>query len=313
MEQTLQHTFPSGGTPLMKHLVHIHQMLAPMAQQLRQGGKRVTIVLATDGLPSTERDENQLQLFEFMHALRSLESLPVWIVVRLCTDNEKVFDFYNSIDAQLNLPYDVLDDFVGEAREVYLYNPWLTYGLPLHRLRELGIPHPIIDAIDEHALSLTELHSFCSMLFATPRPLPNPVADWDAFMSVISVAMRRERPLWNPVTKMRSPWIDLALLDSIYTENSRPTIPRPFAHTRDWVFPQSTSKKALLKDDILMGWALEPPHYQILRPLDQLLATLQINFPPAHDVAPHVYFQEFKPFAPVALASRDAAVLKLGK
>jgi len=61
------------------------------------------------------------------------------------------------------------------------------------------------------------------------------------------------------------------------------------------------------------GWALTPPNFQNLRPIDYLLGSIQTTFPPANDVSPHPYFEKFKPFAVDALASRDSAVLKRGK
>eukprot|EP00980_Cylindrotheca_fusiformis_P022116 scaffold8999_cov73-Cylindrotheca_fusiformis.AAC.1 len=110
-----------------------------MAPTLRQLGRKVVIVIATDGLPTDERgyggsNHNQ----EFVDALRMLEGLPVWVVVRLCTDDEDVVNFYNELDGQLELSIEVLDDFTGEAVEVTTENPWLNYTLPLHRLREFG-------------------------------------------------------------------------------------------------------------------------------------------------------------------------------
>ena len=44
------------------------------------------------------------------------------------------------MDSQLEVNMDVLDDFAAEGAEVQTANSWLTYGEPLHRLREFGIP-----------------------------------------------------------------------------------------------------------------------------------------------------------------------------
>jgi len=36
-----------------------------------------------------------------------------------------------------------------QAMEVHLHNPWLTYGVGLHRLREAGFAPEIMDDLDE--------------------------------------------------------------------------------------------------------------------------------------------------------------------
>lgn len=129
---------PGGVTPLTQHIWEIHQQVSAMAHDLRESGKQVAIILATDGLPTDQQGYGGGHVMdEFVRALRSLEGLPVWLVIRLCTDEDNVCEFYNSLDAQLELSLEVLDDYIGEANEVYAKNPWLTYGLPFHRCREL--------------------------------------------------------------------------------------------------------------------------------------------------------------------------------
>jgi hypothetical protein len=43
-----------------------------------------------------------------MAAMRELEGLPIWIVVRLCTDNDKTVQFWNGLDQDLEVPLEVL-------------------------------------------------------------------------------------------------------------------------------------------------------------------------------------------------------------
>jgi hypothetical protein len=101
-------------------------------------------------------------------------------VIRLCTDESRIVDYWNNIDAELEINMDVLDDFESEAKECYVvstfcmtrtfffhffyfskkfelssaifywtfsdfylifcsqHNKWLTYGMPIQRMREFG-------------------------------------------------------------------------------------------------------------------------------------------------------------------------------
>ena len=49
-----------------------------------------------------------------------MEGLPIWIVIRLCTDEAAVTEFYNSLDEELELNLEVVDEYKSEAKEVYV-------------------------------------------------------------------------------------------------------------------------------------------------------------------------------------------------
>ncbi len=84
---------PTGVTPLAKHINEIRDQIHDLAPTLFEQGRKVAIILATDGLPTNQygiagRESNA----EFTAALQRLEGLPVWIVIRLCTDEDKVVE-----------------------------------------------------------------------------------------------------------------------------------------------------------------------------------------------------------------------------
>lgn len=126
-----------------------------MEPQLRAAGQKACVVIFTDG-ESSDGD--------IASAMRPLQTLPVWVVIRLCTDDDKVVEYWNNIDRVLELDMDVLDDLHGEAQEVTGNNPWLTYGEPLHRMREFGIHCKEMDLLDEAKLSLEQIRLFCSLM-----------------------------------------------------------------------------------------------------------------------------------------------------
>lgn len=54
-------------------------------------------------------------------------------MIRLCTNEKKVTEFYNRIDEVLEFNLEVLDDYLDEAKEVNKYNKWLNYALPMRK------------------------------------------------------------------------------------------------------------------------------------------------------------------------------------
>ena len=186
LRRALREARPGGLTPLLDHVLEIHRALSGMAPLLRSRGQRVAVVLATDGLPTDPLSgrADQRSRDDLLAALRLLGGLPVWLVVRLCTAEGNVVAYYSDLDQCLEADVEVLDDLLGEAREVRRHNPWLTYGLVLHRMREWGHHDRAFDLIDERPLTRSELWDFCSMLFGEGGMdgCPDPDVDWGGFL-----------------------------------------------------------------------------------------------------------------------------------
>ena len=146
---------PSGGTPLCRHIREVIVQIRAAEQELRANGQKACVIIATDGESS---DGN------IAEAMAPLKDLPVWVVVRLCTDEDRIVQYWNSIDEQLELSMDVLDDLSGEASEVHEKNPWLTYGEPIQRLREFGIAIKELDLLDEAPLSKEQARLYARIM-----------------------------------------------------------------------------------------------------------------------------------------------------
>lgn len=209
---TIQNATPNGVTPLCRHIYEIQQQIALLAPQANAEGRKIAIILATDGLPTDEAGYGgSSKQTEFTNALRSLEGLPVWIVIRLCTDEEEVVQFYNDLDSQLELSIEVLDDFIEEANEVHSFNKWLNYTLVLHRCREMGFHNRLFDLLDERKLTKTEIREFCMLMLGKGQfdGVPDPEISFEKFASVVSKIIKKEDKQWNPVKKHPTSIIDL--------------------------------------------------------------------------------------------------------
>lgn len=218
---TMTRASPSGCTPLSDHIREIRANIMEMLPQLQSSGQKVAIILATDGLPTDQFGRSSAEVRrDFETDLRSLVGLPVWIVVRLCTDEDSVVDYYNNLDSQLELELDILDDWVGESKEVHDSNPWLTYGICLHRMREMGFHHRLFDLLDERRFTLDEVREFLYLLLGPARldGIPDPNIDLDGFLRQVRHAVDHEDKQWNPVLKKMTPWIDVKKLKQCYGE-----------------------------------------------------------------------------------------------
>ena len=85
---------PRGGTPLCSKIKDVVNEITPHAKSLRDAGHMVAVIIITDG----EASDGDLAV-----AMRPLAKLPVVVVIRLCTDEEAVQEYWNGVDQHLEL------------------------------------------------------------------------------------------------------------------------------------------------------------------------------------------------------------------
>ncbi len=152
--------------------------------------------------------------------------MPVLVILRLCTEEQAVVDYWDSIDNQLELDIDVLDDQFGDAKQVAKTNGWMTYGEPIHKLREFGASMKELDIIDESTLSSEQMRIMCAYLFlgGNPKDLPHPGVDWGTFRNKIKELNNGSPKVFDTISNTMKPWVDMKQLDRAYAgENNAPS------------------------------------------------------------------------------------------
>ena len=225
LQSGIQAARPQGCTPLTEQLRQIYQQIqGPVAQRLRSENQRAVVVLATDGLPSDAAGRtNHIVTTQFLESLRTLQALPVWIVIRLCTDTPEVVEFYSNLDRKYELPLDVLDDVRSEAKEVQEHNPWLNYTLPLHRFREMGCHCRLLDMLDERPLAKDQMFRFLGLLLGENvlDTAPSMHTEWKQFLAFVQPRVHALGKAWNPSADQMEYWIDMKQLEDCYGPASK--------------------------------------------------------------------------------------------
>jgi len=200
---------PAGQTPICQQLSEVIECIREQEEELRSTGRKACVVIASDG----ESTDGNL-----VDAMRPLQDLPVWVVVRLCTDEDEVVQYWNNVDSQLELEMDVLDDLMGEAKEVTDANPWINYGDPMQKLREFGASIKEMDLLDESTLSSEQMRVMCSILVATgeAKALPHPDEDWFTFLAALKDRNAATDKIYDPLSKSMQPWINLKEMQKTY-------------------------------------------------------------------------------------------------
>ena len=223
LRRFLQRNQPSGATPffftpLSKRLGDIRQRIQRERATLTQEGQRVVLVIATDGMPTTPYSgtSEPSDRSAFVAALRELANIDAHIVLRLCTDEQPVVDFYGDIDAEVELNFEVLDDIESEAQELQkLGNGFITYTPLLHKIREGGCFLKVLDIVDERPLTRGDIYLLLQYLLkrsASDDILP---PDPEEFCTEVERRLVEDyKGEWgfDPLKKAMAPPVDTRLL-----------------------------------------------------------------------------------------------------
>eukprot|EP00594_Rhizosolenia_setigera_P005866 CAMPEP_0178944674 /NCGR_PEP_ID=MMETSP0789-20121207/3291_1 /TAXON_ID=3005 /ORGANISM="Rhizosolenia setigera, Strain CCMP 1694" /LENGTH=438 /DNA_ID=CAMNT_0020624441 /DNA_START=1322 /DNA_END=2638 /DNA_ORIENTATION=- len=210
---------PCGYSPLIHAVREAYDVVYPMKDRLQTSNQKVSIVFLTDGLPSDEFGVSTKDaMLEFSCALRQLEQLPVYIVIRLCSSDKKVIDFYKRLDRTLMRPLDVVQDFFSETKIVQTYQKWLTYPRSMHQCREMGcFDSRVMDTLNERRLTLEETREFFVVLFGDETLPQDPEKDFDLYVEAVEKLNEKESLQWNIVSKKYSPLIDMKKFKKEYS------------------------------------------------------------------------------------------------
>jgi len=201
----------NGATPLCRHIGEIIASVRTIEPHLRQTGQKACIIIVTDGEAS---DGNLAQ------ALQPLKGLPVWVIIRLCTSQESISAYYEDMDKLVEgVQMDVLDDLFEEGVAINSLNPWLTYNVQMHRLREFGCGSKELDALDERALSLDQIHGVVPLLLGGGKSIyPHPDVDWKGFKGAVDAKLRSDplNKMFHIPTSSKRDIIDLKSMGTKY-------------------------------------------------------------------------------------------------
>jgi hypothetical protein len=208
VESVLCSIEPRYTTPLAGHVWALCDQVGALCSSLLPG-QRVAIIIASDGVPTNPQS--------FLDAVQALQSLPVYLIVRLCTNDEAAMHFWNTLDLDLRIPVEVLDDFEEENRIAHAMNPWCNYCIAIQRAREWGFRSKLFEKLRERPLTKSELHDYCCLIFGVKKDaLTDPEDEWETFFYDVESLNARERRQYHPLMKRNRGWIDLKQMANIY-------------------------------------------------------------------------------------------------
>lgn len=216
LQVLLDRTRPAGRTPLVARVKDIHARVAMEKASLATAFQKVFVILVTDGVPTdagTMLRSTTAVRCDFIGALRKIvHELPVFLVIRLTTDDDNVVDFYNKIDEEVEFPLEVLDDIESEAKEARAKgNGWLTYSPVLHKIREQGTFIKLLDLLDERCLQASEAMVLARLMLQNDSD-DMLESDPEDFCRIAADRVRVAQTVYDPLSRRQQPCINVSAL-----------------------------------------------------------------------------------------------------
>ena len=146
---------PTGSKPMCKHIRNITEQVKEMESNLLGNRTIALLTIITDGA-STDG--------HIIEALKPLEGMPIQIMIRLYTEEEEVLEYWQDVSAHLDLDIIILRGHKAESHIIAEHNKWLTYGEPMHRLREFGVLIPAVNSLGSRQLSRREIKTVAQIV-----------------------------------------------------------------------------------------------------------------------------------------------------
>ena len=223
---------------ICNHIRYLAERIESMDDTLREQNKIAVIVLLTDG---ESTDGNVAE------AMRQLEGLPVSVIISIYATEPEVTEYWHNVVASVkNVDVTVLNHVQEQANKVNEMNDWMTYGEPLHRLREFGVMIPTIDTLEKRPLNKNEIKSMAEILLAPlgqeRAMLPDPeVVNWSDFVAAVQSAANAQPSdtalVFCPIRAQPRSWVDCDQLAKLTVDNP-PALDPP---TTDTVTPTANN------------------------------------------------------------------------
>ena len=99
--QCLMADVPRGETPICKKVREVIAKMKEIEGSLRDANLIALLIILSDG-PATDGD--------LVSEMKPLEGMPVQVIVRVCSDESPVIEYWHDVNAQCDINFLVLDD-----------------------------------------------------------------------------------------------------------------------------------------------------------------------------------------------------------